>query len=160
MFCILSQLFVVAIVACCGYTHPCQVLWWELWLVQMLDDSFSRRLCSISLPPSAVCSCHTLGSSSQLHLPCDVTEQRGSTLACALEIVVRGISPEVTALASALSLPQCHLPSQSQVVWGVHGGRQWWGGLVLPVIQCTRLAKMALAAWSAFSVLASYSCGY
>lgn len=60
----------------------------ELWLVQMLDDSFSRPylvgLQHLFFPLLCAAGTLLLGCSSQLHLSC-VTEQSGSTLACAFE---------------------------------------------------------------------------
>lgn len=133
MFCILSHLFTVAIIACGSYTHPGQVLWWELGLVQMLDDSFSRPVSHRLAEPHFLLLLHAagtllLGSSSQLHLPCDVTEQRGSTLACAirLELAIRGILLEVTTLA------QCPFPATVAPSISESGGLRspWWEAVV------------------------------
>lgn len=85
----------------------------------MLDDSFLRPYLVGSAVPrflSLLCAAATLllGSSSQLHLPCDVTEQRGRTLACAFLsgacdqrniLRCRSISP----LPSPCHCGTCHL---------------------------------------------------
>lgn len=131
MFCILTQLLIVAIIACGGYTHPCQVLRAVVssnvgWL--LLETLSCRLAAPHFFPLLCAAGMLLLGSSSQLRLPCDVTEQRRQHLGTyiCVELVIREISSEVTALA------QCPFPATVAPAISESGGLRspWWEAVV------------------------------